>query len=274
MKNSIKKNRINNAWASVIKFTPNFLKKAIKNRVLIVILTLAIGGFIGNRFDRFALTSLKWFVQKKEYYNFIIILLAILIILLVWVTIVFIRLHDYQLYYSDSDGNYTLRQSSDEFYSELTQIITKSKYKHDLYISIGEGESLKDWLVRVFEESESKRINEPQIQNIYIKMLSTSLCKELEKNGFLADGFTYRLNKNINDFINNPVWEEHGINVKILYWNKLPPFHGFVYDKYCLVNSWEITDSSVLHVRTNLKSFTGEDNPQRFNEIKRLFEIE
>lgn len=68
----------------------------------------------------------------------------IVTILLVLVVIVFIRLNDYIAYNPSANSNYEVRESSDEFYSELTKLITTASYKDDLFISIGEGESLND----------------------------------------------------------------------------------------------------------------------------------
>ena len=174
----------------------------------------------------------------------------IVTILLVLVIIVFIRLNDYIAYHPSATSNYEVRESSDEFYSELTKLITTASYKDDLFISIGEGESLNDWLSRIFEENNAGRINSLQIRNIYIKMLSPELCELLEKNHFLSDGFSARMNKNVHSFCENQYLKDHSIDVKLTYWTKLPTFHGFIYDGYCLVNKWEVNDKNNLHVRT------------------------
>ena len=259
-------------WKTLILLTPNVIKKVFKNRFFIILFTLAIGGIIGNHFDRLTVTGLKWIFEKSEYYNIFIVLFFLTLIFLIWILIAFIRLNDYRIYSPGEKYNFIMRQSSDEFYTELTKIITTSEYKSELLISIGEGESLNDWLMRVFEESKSGRINYPQISNIHIKMLSPDLCNTLESNNCLSKGFSKRMNENIDKFINNSNLKELGIGIRISYWDKLPSFHGFIYDKRCFVNSWEVNRNNVLHVRTPLKEFTAKEHSNEYNAIIKDFE--
>lgn len=103
-------------------------------------------------------------------------------------------------------------------------------------------------------------------------MLSPELCEFLEKNHFLSEGFSARMNKNVHSFCGNQYLKDHSIDVKLTYGTKLPTFHGFIYDGYCLVNKWEVNDKNNLHVRTLLKSFTAKESPDKYNIIKNDFD--
>lgn len=258
---------------SIITQTPPVFIKLFKNRIFISISTLAVGVLIGNRFDDFILSVYNWLISKNNYYNFIVLLLIIIAVLFLWIAIAYVRLNDKYLY-NHTNINYSFSKihfSSDDFYKELTTLITYSKYKDDLYISIGEGESLNDWIIRICEEAKSNRISKPQIRTINIRMLSQDLCKSLENNGYLSKGYCTLMKNNINKFTKNPLLKEYKINVNITYWSKLPSFHGFIYGKNCFVGSWTVNDNGLLHVRTPLNEFTAEDYPDKYEELLKAF---
>lgn len=257
--------------ASIIQFTPTIVTKVVKNRFVISICSLAIGGIISNRSDKLFLQFIKLAFSKREYYNIVIIIFFVVVILLLWIIIAYIRLHD--LYYSknSNSSNYEIMHSSDEFYKALTNLVIKSPYKNDLFISIGEGESLNDWIIRICEEANSNRISKPQIRNIYIYKLSDELCKVLEEKNFVSMDFTKRLNNNIKNFSSNPILKKYDIDVIICDWDCLPPFHGFVYSKYCFINSWEVNENGYLHVRTPLRTFNADEYPDLYNSIIKSF---
>ncbi len=270
--NPIKKIRV--IYKSLTDLIPSKIINFFKNRIVIAIFTFAVGGLIGNRFDQFFLYLIKWVTSRHEYYNFIVIILAITLLLLIWIVVSYIRLHDMILYKKpEINSNVDVRPSSDDFYKELTNLVTSSNYKKDLFISIGEGESLNDWIIRIYREYNSGRLEKPQINNINIKMLSCDLCQALEKSGYISKGYCSRMKNNINSFLNNPILKEQGININITYWNALPTFHGFIYDNYCLINSWEINVDGFLHVRTYLKEFTAEQNPDKYNSLLKEFSV-
>lgn len=258
---------------SIINQTPPIFVNFFKNRIFIFISTLAIGGLIGNRFDDLILLISNWLISKNNYYNFVVLFLAIIIILFLWITIAYVRLNDKYVYkHTNTNDSFSkIRFSSDDFYKELTTLIINSKYKDDLYVSIGEGESLNDWIIRICEEAKSNRISKPQIRTINIRMLSPELCKSLENNGYLSKGYCSRMKNNINKFIKNPLLKEYEINVNITYWNKLPPFHGFIYGKNCFIGSWTVNNNGLLHVRTFLNEFTAEENPDKYDELLKAF---
>lgn len=272
-KSLFKKRRFKSLTSSLIATTPNTIVKFFKNRFFIFIATLAIGGLIGNRFDQFFSYVVNWNITKQNYPNYILVLLIISILLFLWLLIAYIRLNDMFLYEKSPNNNpaVKIRYSSDDFYKELTSLIVNSKYKSDLFISIGEGESLNDWLIRICGEAEANRIKHPQIQSVYIKMLSPDLGKALESSKYISKGYCSRMNNNINKLIKNSILKKYGIEVNVTYWHTLPPFHGFIYDKHCFINSWEINSNGFLHVRTPLREFTAEQFPEKYNELVKVF---
>lgn len=262
--------RIKEIFYSLISFTPNALIRLFKNRLFIACLTLGIGGIVGNRFDSLFTGFIHWLFEKNSYMNLFVFVFILILILLLWVSFSFVRLHD-KVFLNSLKTSSKLRCYSDDFYKELTYLVSNSKYKSDLFISIGEGESLNDWLVRICEESKSDRIKIPQIRNVYIKMLSYDLCKELESSGFILKGFYSRMKNNVNSLTCNHTLGEFGIKVHVSYWKSLPSFHGFIYDKYCFINSWEVNKNGYLHVRTPLREFTAEQNPDEYNDLLKIF---
>jgi len=286
------------------EITPPFLKRVIKSRFIISVLALTIGGIIGGRSDDFFINKfLPWFVQRSEYPNVLFPIFIILIILLLWMVICSIRLIDDRNKYKEINIQSEKRNSelftqnsilekenailnerisshrdsvvswgtSDEFYSELTKIVTTSAVKQDLLISIGEGESLTDWVLRIIGEAHSGRGNLPKIRTIIIKRLSDAFCDVLMRDGVLHPDFKSRMLTNLKYLQQSRHLALYGINVEITCWDRLPRFHGFIYDKRFIINNWRVDPNGYLHVRTNLIDYHADAQPDLFEEIIESF---
>lgn len=78
--------------ASIIQFTPTIVTKVVKNRFVISICSLAIGGIISNRSDKLFLQFIKLAFSKREYYNIVIIIFFVVVILLLWIIIAYTKI--------------------------------------------------------------------------------------------------------------------------------------------------------------------------------------
>lgn len=167
-------------------------------------------------------------------------------------------------------GNPSVHKNSDGFYPTLTQIVTSSPAKLDLIVSIGEGDFIKGWLARIYEDSRSGRGARPNIRKIQIKHLSEGLCQNLEDLGWIERGYYKRMQANIR-YLQRQLAKEP-LSIELTEWNTLPPWHGFIVAGKLFFNYWNVDSGSLLHVRTSLYECSAEEYPELFARAIDQFE--
>ena len=149
----------------------------------------------------------------------------------------------------------------------LSKIVTKSTGKHDLRVSIGEGDFLRSWLLRLCEAC-SGRV---QINRLLIASLNDEVGSKLESFGLLRPGFMKSMKGNLTALKNAAGIIRENINIDICYWPCLPPYHGWLYNDTALSARWSIDDNGHLNVNTMMLKTTRKDNAKAFQQIYDMF---
>lgn len=284
---------------SLWEITPSPIRALLTNKWIIAALSLSIGGIVGNRSDEMFVEKLiPWFSIKNEVSNLFFVSITILFIISIWLLICIVRFHDDRNKFKEKvtekqkeiellkvelkviddtlkkqskEMKRIIRNNADEFYPVLTKMVVNPKYKSDLLISIGEGESLQDWLLRIFEEARAERNAIPQINRIVIKKLSDEMCDKLMAMKMINKDFKKNLYKNICEILHDDNLKYYNVTVQVKEWDVLPVFHGFVYDRTFLINKWTVNEQGHLHVRTSLYEYTAIDNADYYDKIMKYF---
>lgn len=297
--------KISSFFSEIWLITPMPIKRIFDNRLVLLILSLGIGGIIGNRFDNLYVERLfPWFIGKSSYPNIFILLGLVLFIFFLWLLICCVRLVDARDKYRErvdkleadmavsaketmglvseiatlnervsfNKNSGVVRETADEFYQELSNMVTNASVNNDLMISIGEGESLKDWLIRIYGEARAGRVpTAPKISTIRIKTLSEEFCDVLIKAGVLHPSFKTHMQRNIDELQQDDNLKYYNVPIVITRWDRLPPYHGFIYNKRFLINNWQVSPDGFLHVRTSLIDYNADEHASLYNDTIKSF---
>jgi class 3 adenylate cyclase len=156
---------------------------------------------------------------------------------------------------------------------KLLSMITGGSEPSPLFVSAGDLDFISGWIERVFYEAQAFGSQKPKINHIIIKRISDDAIASLAAIGGLPGGFEARMRANIRAMKDSPVLQHEGLVVTERTWNRLPPFHGFLYSDHALVGPWETGLGGILHHKTRLAYFSRTMAPDQFADVERAFGI-
>lgn len=154
--------------------------------------------------------------------------------------------------------------------SRLSDLVQQGEIS-TLWVSTGPADFVAQWLPRLYSEANEKHVPGPKIDKLVIKHLDLNLANKMQKAGILEPLFYEKLKVNLKTLTCNHALSAHHVKVKCRTWEKLPPFHGFLFREECLIGQWGVGIGGYLHVQTHLNHIRKSDLPNVYSFVLKQF---
>jgi hypothetical protein len=101
--------------------------------------------------------------------------------------------------------------------------------------------------------------------------MAVDLMDTLLAHHMLAVEFKDRLEANLRGIANDSLIRSHGVQIEVIRWTRLPPFHGHMYGDDLLIGPWSIDSTGLLHVQTPMAHFRGKNLRESLDVVRRDF---
>lgn len=160
----------------------------------------------------------------------------------------------------------------DEYPQQLSALVQSSGTKTPLYVSVGTGDFLTPWLTRLYSEPATS-LDKPtaRIERLSVKHIELQAAARFEAAQVLEPNFVRKLELNLNTLKTDSDLVTHGVTLDTSTWQRLPLFHGYLFDDQFLIGPWRVGPSGYLHARTPLYKSSRRDLPNVYNFLQSVF---